>query len=201
MTKQLDKILIQDYNTTPSGKGIFWSRPGKARLLIKDRSVILERLFVSYSAWYDVSPGDMGSGLPLQAMCLHHTRSEKYVLSKKAKLWAVELNDFLYLFSMPTLEKDQVEACVLFSIEDALPRVKPHKEHMYSFITAVFVADEADDDALKHVRKRKFFKSYKWGLCGSSPLKTAALDIRREKIVANNMGRDLCKQIKNICKE
>jgi len=143
----------------------------------------------------------MGSGLPLEAQGKHCSRSEKYVLSKKAKLWAIEINDYLYLFSMPRLEKNQAEECVTFSIEDALPRVKPHKEHMYSFITAVFVADEAEKDALSYIRWRRFIKSYKLGFQGSSPLKTAALDIGKEKIVTNNMGRDLCKQIKKICKE
>ena len=177
-------------------------RPGyKARHLIKDRSVILERLFGSYNGWYDVLPGDMGSGLPLEALCVYRSRSEKYVLSKKAKLWAVEVNDYLYLYSMPKLEKEQAEACVSFAIGDALPRVKPHNEHMYSFITAMFVADEAEKDALKFIRWRKFNKSYKLSMYGSSPLKTAALDIGGEKIVTNNMGRDLRKQIRNICKE
>ena len=169
--------------------------------MIKDRSVILERLFDSYSAWYDVTSGDLGSGLPLKALFLHRFRKEKFVLSRKAKLWAVEANEYLYLFSMAKLEKDQAEACVSFSIEDALPRVKPHSEHMYSFITTVFVADEIDQDALKLICRRKFNKSYKMGLHGSSPLKTAALDIGKEKIVSNNMGRDLRKQILNICKE
>jgi hypothetical protein len=98
----------------------------------------MERLFGSYSAWYDVSPGDMGSGLPLQALCQHRSRSEKYLLSKKAKIWSIEVNDYLYLFSMPYLNKNQAEDCVEFSIKDALPRVKPHNEHMYSFITTLF---------------------------------------------------------------
>jgi hypothetical protein len=169
--------------------------------LIKDRSAILDRFIDSYKYSYDILSGDMASGLPLKASCQHHTRSEKYVLSRKAKLWAVEVNDYLYLFSMPRLEKEQAEACVSFSIKDALPRVKPHKEHMYSFITAVFVADEAERDALKFIRRRWFNKSYKLGFFGSSPLKTAALDIGQEEIVTNNMGKDLRKQIKNICKE
>ena len=174
---------------------------GRILRLIKDRSVILKRLFNSYEGWYDVLPGDMGSGLPLEALCIYRSRSEKYVLSKKAKLWAVEANEYLYLFSMPGLEKNKAEECISFSIEDALPRVVPHKEHMYSFITAVFVADEIEQDALKFIHWRKFFKSYKLGLYGSSPLKTAALDIGSEKIVTNNMGRDLRKQIRNIIKE
>ena len=169
--------------------------------MVKDRSVILERLLDSYSAWYDVTRGDMGSGLPLKALCIHRFRKEKFVLSKKAKLWAVEANDYLYLFSIERLNKDQAEACVSFSIEDALPRVKPHSEHMYSFFTAVFVADEIEQDALKFIRRRRFNKSYKLGLYGSSPLKAAALDIGKGKIVANNMGRDLRKQITNIIKE
>jgi hypothetical protein len=169
--------------------------------LIKDRSVILERLFDSYKAWYDVTPGDLGSGLPLEALFLHRFRKEKFVLSRKAKLWAVEANEYLYLFSSAKLGKSQAEACVSFSIEDALPRVKPHSEHMYSFITTVFVADEIDQDALKFIRWRRFIKSYKFGFHGSSPLKTAALDIENEKIATNSMGRDLRKQILNICKE
>jgi hypothetical protein len=169
--------------------------------LIKDRSAILDRFLSSYQSSYDISSGDMASGLPLKASCRHHTRSEKYVLSRKAKLWAVEINDYLYLFSMPKLDREQARACVSFSIEDALPRVKPHNEHMYSFITAVFLADEAEKDALAFIRWRWFNKSFKLGFHGSAPLKTAALDIAREKIVTNSMGRDLRKQIKNICKE
>jgi len=169
--------------------------------LIKDRSSILDRFLNSYKSSYDILDGDMACGLPLKAACRHHTRSEKYVLSRKAKLWAVEVNDYLYLFSMAKLDREQASACVSFSIEDALPRVKPHNEHMYSFITAVFVADEAEKDALAFIRRRRFNKSYRLGFYGSSPLKTAALDIAGEKIVTNNMGRDLRKQIKNICKE
>jgi hypothetical protein len=143
----------------------------------------------------------MTSELPLKAVCEHHTRSEKYILSKKAKLWAVEVNDYLYLYSMPKLDKEQARVCVSFSIQDALARVKPHNEHMYSFITAVFVVDEAEQDALAFIRRRSFNKSYKFGFYGSSPLKTAALDIAQEKIVTNSMGRDLRKQIKCIWKE
>ena len=169
--------------------------------MIKDRLVILDRFLDLYKSSYNILSGNIASELPLKAVCQHHTRSEKYVLSKKAKLWAVEVNDYLYLFSMPKLDKEQAQVCISFSIKDALPRVKPHSEHMYSFITAVFVADEVEKDALAFIRRCRFNKSYKLGFYGSSPLKTAALDIAQEKIVTNNMGSDLRKQIKNICKE
>jgi len=169
--------------------------------LIRDRSAIIERFLSSYRSSYDILSGDKASGLPLEAVCQHHTRSEKYVLSRKAKLWAVEMNDYLYLFSVARLGREQAEECILFSIKDALPNVKPHKEHMYSFVTAVFVTDETEQDVLRFIRRRRFNKSYRWGIHGSSPLRTAALDIGHEKIVTNNMGRDLRTQIKNICKE
>lgn len=188
----------------PSGgkTGLTALRPKyEGRRLIRNRSEILERLFRYYNAWYDVTNGDMGSGLPLLAACRYRSRAEKYVLSKKAKLWGVETNDHLYLFSMPKLDTEQAERCIAFSVEDALPRVTPHSEHMYSFITVFFVADEIEEDALKFIGRRKFNKTYRWGFHGSSPLKTVALDAGREKIVTNNMGRDLRKQIRNICKE
>ena len=169
--------------------------------MIRDHSVILERLINSYEAWYDVAIGDMDSGLPLKARCIHRNRKEKFVLSKKAKLWAVEVNDYLYLYDFQKLEKEQAEACISFSIGDALPRVEPHGEHMYSFITAVFLADTAEPEAVKFIRRKRFTKSYRFGMHGSSPLKTAVLDIEGGKIATNNMGRDLRKQIANICKE
>lgn len=184
-----------------NGLVLLGRRKEKSPVLLKDRPVIIERLLNAFTAWYNVSPGDLDSGLPLKALCEHNSRSEKYAMSKKAKLWAVEINDFLYLFSMPVLGISQMEECIAFSIENALPRVKPHKEHMYSFITTIFIADEADDEALKAISRRKFNKSYRWGFYGTSPLKTAAFDIKRETVATNNMGRNLCKQIKSICKE
>ena len=169
--------------------------------MVKDRLVILEKMLDTYSVWYDVTLGDMDSGLPLEALCIHRSRKEKYVLSRKAKLWAAEVNEFLYLFSMQKLDLSQAEACISFAIEDALPRVKPHNEHMYSFITAVFLADSIEPEALKFVRRRRFTKSFRFGFHGSSPLKTAAISTENEMVVTNNMGRDLRKQIKNIYKE
>ena len=169
--------------------------------MIKDRLTILQKMVDKYTIWYDVTSGDLGSGLPLEAYCEHRSRKEKYVLSRKAKLWAAEVNELLYLFSMQSLDRFQAEACISFSIENALPRVKPHSEHMYSFITVIFVADNIEPEALKFIRRRSFTKTFRFGFYGSSPLKTAALSIENEMIVANNMGRDLRKQIKNIYKE
>ena len=168
--------------------------------MTKDRPAIIERLNNLYNTWYDITPGDLGSGLPLEALCIYRSRSEKYVLSKKAKLWAVEANEYLYLYNMAELDLFQAEKCISFAIEDALPRIKPHKEHMYSFITAVFVADTIEDDAIRYIRRRKFNKTYKLGFFGSSPLKTAIIDTRNDNIVTNNMGRDLRKQINKIIK-
>lgn len=165
------------------------------------REQILNKLLASYKAWYNIEPGDRDSGLPLEALCIYHTRGEKYVLTKKAKIWGMETNEYLYLFSAPELEQETVEKCCNFAIEDALGRIKPHSEHMYSYITAIFVADVIEPKALTYVRRRKFMKSYRMGLQGSAPFKALALETEKEVIVTNSWGRDLKKFFKKICKE
>ena len=70
-----------------------------------------------------------------------------------------------------------------------LPRVKPHKEHQYTNVKTVFVADGFDDETIKLIKKRKFTKNYKFSLYGYSSLLTAAVDLSREKAFTNPAGQ------------
>ncbi|MEI3061448.1 MAG: hypothetical protein V8S72_00165 [Oscillospiraceae bacterium] len=80
----------------------------------------------------------------------------------------------MYMFAAESFDKELVDNCIDFALADGLPRVKPHKEHQYTNIAAIFVAESFDPATAKHIAKRSFSKSYKFSLHGYTELLTAA---------------------------
>jgi hypothetical protein len=166
--------------------------------LPKERTGYLEKLKDSYQYYYNVVPGDGGSGLPLEFFADFHARDEGYVLVKRARIWAMESNEYVYIFSAPTFDRDMAARCLDYAMADGEPRIVPHKEHKDSYIIAVFVADVIDSDAIKEIRSRKFDKSFRMGLDGWAGLKTAAVELERECITTNRVGSSLTKFLKKL---
>ena len=147
----------------------------------------------SFSAYYDIYPNTDGceTALPLAFRADYFSRAEKYWLSKNIKIWANETNEFAYIFSSESFDTQTVDECVKYALEQGLPRVKPHKEHQYTNIKVIFVADSFDADTIKNIQKKKFSKNYKFSLHGFTELKTAAVDMSREQAFPNRAGHEL----------
>ena len=84
---------------------------------------------------------------PLAAQMDFYAESSKYVLSKKAKLWEANSFEYVYLFSVPHLTKEIYEACEKKAYEEGMARINPGPNHMYTYITALFLCDSCDEDA------------------------------------------------------
>ena len=147
----------------------------------------------SFSAYYDIYPNTDGceTALPLAFRADYFSRAEKYWLSKNIKIWANETNEFAYIFSSEGFDTQTVDACVKYALEQGLPRVKPHKEHQYTNLKVIFVADSFDADTIKNIQKKNFSKNYKFSLHGFTELKTAAVDMSREQAFPNRAGHEL----------
>ena len=157
-----------------------------------DRAEFLDVLKDSFSAYYDVFPGNEGAAsLPLAFRADYFSRAEKFWLSKKITIWANETNEFAYIFSAPSFDAELVDRCIDYAMAQGLPRVRPHKEHQYTNIKVIFVADALDDSIVDHIRKKKFSKNYKFSLHGFTELKTAAVDLNRQKAFPNRAGYEL----------
>lgn len=166
-----------------------------------DRTKFERKALDAYRAWYDIDEVPETDGLPLFATARYRSRSEKYVLVKSAKLWAMENNDHVYFFSAESFDGEAAGRCMDYAVSHALGEIKPHSEHMCSFITAVFIMDEAAADALEEIRSRKFYKSFRATLHGWSRLKTVAVELGKEVVVTNREGRDLRKTYLKLCEE
>lgn len=163
-----------------------------------DRAEFLEVVRDSYSAYYDIVPQEAAEALPLAFRAEYFSRAEKYWLSKSITVWANETNEYAYVFSAPAYDKGLVDACIDFALGDALPRVRPHKEHQYTNVKVVLLGDSFEDGAVKALMKRSFSKSYRFSLHGFTNLLAAAVDVRQGRTWTNKAGHQLAGYFKKL---
>ena len=157
---------------------------------------VLERLKNAYSAYYDVE--EIHDGTALKARCDYHMRDSQYVLVKRAELWAAENHEYLYLWDVDNLDEAAVEELFRRTLADGEPRVKPHAQHMYTYLTAVALYDSAQPDALAQLKKLKKRREFKLSLHGWMEFRIAAVDLSTGEITVNRAGKALAKDLKRL---
>ena len=163
-----------------------------------DREKFSEVLRNPFAAYYNIVPDSDAPGLPLDFRADYFSRAEKYWLTKKITIWGNETNEFAYIFSDKTFDKATVDRCIEYALEEGLPRVKPHKEHQYTNIKVIFVADSFDKDTVSYIQKESFSKSYRFSLHGFTELKTTAVDLTESKAYPNRAGYELAQYFSKL---
>lgn len=157
---------------------------------------VLQRLKDIYAAYYDIQ--EIDDGTALKALCAYHTRDSQYVLVKKAELWAAENHEYLYLWDAGHLDGAAAEQVFQRTLDDGEPRVKPHAQHMYTYLTAVVLYDSAAPDALAQLKGLKKRREYKLSLHGWMEFRIAAVDLSTGEITVNRAGKPLVKDLKRL---
>lgn len=166
-----------------------------------ERLEFLEILRDSYSAYYNIIPPEEANApaeLPLIFRADYFSRDERYWLTKSISIWGNETNEYAYIYSAPAFDPALAESCIRFSIDDMLPRVKPHKEHQYTNVKVLLVADSFDGETRKAVQKSSFSKSYRHSLYGFTNLHAAAVDLAEEQAYPNKAGAALAGYFKKL---
>ena len=157
---------------------------------------VLEGLKKAYTAYFDVEEIDDGTALKVR--CSYHMRDSQYVLVKKAELWAAECHEYLYLWDTGRLDTGAVGDIFRRTLADGEPRVRPHSQHMYTYLTAVALYDSAQPDALEQLKKLKKRREFKLSLHGWMEFRIAAVDLSNGEITVNRAGKALAKDLKRL---
>lgn len=160
---------------------------------------ILEKLRKSYSVYFDIETAEEKTEAVPDELALtgyFYSRSEKYVLVKSAQLWAADSYEYLYIFTVPELNAELFEACREYAFSDGYKKIQPGKEHMYSYITALFLCDTTTMEGRKALKKCRIYKSFKFSLHGWMEFHAVALDLSEQKVLCNRSGRPTAKFIR-----
>ena len=147
-----------------------------------------ELLLERYMGYFDISHPETEE-LPLAALCEFHEHAEKYVLSRKAKLWQADSHEYVYLFTVPHLTEALYRQLEEFAYEKGMERITPGPEHMYSYITVVVLCETCDKAARRALQKCRRYKSFRCSFWGWMDFHTGMAVLSEKKAFTNASGR------------
>ena len=150
----------------------------------------LETLCAIYAHQYDIDREGKDGGGVFPATATYFLRDENYLISRKHVLSAVENYDYLYFCLADHLDAPTLQKYIHRSMELGKARVRPHKEHMSSFITLVILADTMDDEAKNLLKKTRMRKYFRFAFHGWMEYRIAAMEVSTQQVFSNPAGRD-----------
>ena len=155
----------------------------------------LHKLLDAYSQICDIyrDGQEQCDGFP--AAAFYYLRDENYLISKQHVLSAVEQHEYLYFFLTDHLDLPTLQTQIERSKQAGLANVKPHKDHMFSNVGLVILANTIDPEAQKVIKKIRFRKNYKLTFHGWTEYQLAAMELSTNCFLSNPAGSEARKNL------
>lgn len=170
-----------------------------------DRTELIEKLIRSHEGVCDIErPFQIGEDT-YDGYAFFDVTGAKYVLVKQAELWRQNTKEHIFFLSKEQVTAEDVHSFYHHVVEMIEPKMVLNgqktmpKDHMLTYITAMFVSDKAiDPETEKAVRKMKFFKNYSFGIRGYSEARLVVFDIAGRRLIGNKAAKSVIKTYKKV---
>lgn len=146
---------------------------------------------------FDITRGYSLDGVSYDMFAEYHLRNEKYVLSKKAVIYAIESNEYCFFKRFDLIDRASVRSFTDGIIRSIDEIVKPDTNHMCSIITGVMILDGNQEtglnDAMGEVRRFRYHKSFSLGFKGWVDIRLLIVSLKGGVIAANKQGKGVSK--------
>ena len=149
----------------------------------------LNRLLDVYSHLYDIERDVEIAGSHYPAAATYFLRDENYLISKQHVLSAVEQHEYQYFYLTDHLTADDLQSQIDLSKRAGLGKVKPHKDHMFSNVGLIVLANTISPEARKLIQKTRFRKNYKLSFWGWTEYQLAAMEVSTSSFFSNPAGK------------
>ena len=163
-------------------------------------SEYLDITLARYAGSFDITKEAEINGRIYPAFGRFTSMGEKYVLSKKARLWAFEAFEYILFLEEEECTLELLEQIRKTMIEHMEPEyVRAHKKypdenHMYSYLTAAIICEKKPtEEVLRAIKKFKFDKGYLFSMRGHTEAHLVVADMETEGVYVNGAGRALKK--------
>lgn len=149
----------------------------------------LDKLLDAYSHQYDIERNVAASGFCYPATATYYLRDENYLISRQHVLSAVEQHEYLYFYLTDHLTVEELQAQIELSRQAGLSKVKPHKDHMFSNVGLVVLANTIEPEAQRLIRRTRFRKNYRLTFHGWTEYQLAAMEVSTNRFFSNPAGK------------
>lgn len=172
-------------------------------------SKYFNRLIKYFESTFDFTRPFTWNGHTYDALACFHAHVDKYVLVKKAQLWACDSHEYCiintYEESFTVEDFDQLTTVLTDYLEPHYVRndgSDPEKDHMYSYLTLIMVCGcPLTKDVIRKVKGYRFTKYYKMYTRGYSEAHVILVDTLNSKVYTNAAGKSKLKLCKNVFKD
>lgn len=148
----------------------------------------LNKLLDAYSHLYDIDRDVEIEGVSYPATATYFLRDENYLISKQHVLSAVEQHEYVYFYLTDHLDAGMLMEQMDLSKRVGLTNVKPNKEHMFSYVTLVVLANTIDPEAVRLIKKTRYRKNYLMTFHGWMEYHVAAMEVSTNRFFSNPAG-------------
>ncbi|WP_051204658.1 hypothetical protein [Butyrivibrio sp. VCD2006] len=160
--------------------------------------VYLKELLRRYEASFDITNNFTLGNTTYPAYARFCSLSEKYVLKKEAKLWAIKAFEHVLFIREDEFTNEKLENIMSVIRDHAEPEFVrmgqkyPEKDHMCTYLTFVVLASKTPDKALKKaIKKFHFDRGYLFNFRGHSEARLAVVSLEDGDVTTNYSGREL----------
>ena len=154
-----------------------------------DKNEALEKLLNAYSHSYDIFRDVEVEGGHYPAAAFFYLRDEHYLIRRDKQFYATEQHDYTYFYLTDRLDAETLRRQIELSRAAGMKEIRPHKEHMCSYVTLVILADEIDPEARKLIKRTRFQKNFRLALHGWMEYHIAAMECSTLSFLSNPAGR------------
>lgn len=158
---------------------------------------LLNKLLDAYSHAYDIDRDVCEEDTVYPAMATYYLRDENYLISKEHVLSAVEQHEYLYFLLTDHLSADDLQKHIDRTKAAGLSLVHPHKDHMFSNVGLVVLANTMAPDAKKLIKRTRFRKNYMLSLQGWTEYQLAAMETSTNCFFSNPAGKGALKNLES----
>ena len=155
----------------------------------------LDKLLDVYAHLYDIERDVEIAGFPYPAAATYFLRDENYLISRQHVLSAVEQHEYVTFLVVDHLDAPTLEKHIQLTKQAGLSRIKPSKEHMFSYVTLVVLANTIDPEAKKRIKRTRYRKNYRMTLHGWMEYHVAAMETSTHCFLSNPAGRGARKNL------
>ncbi|SCZ04033.1 hypothetical protein [Alkaliphilus peptidifermentans] len=151
----------------------------------------LEILEGRMNQYFDIVKDHTFNGESYSIFAKSSIRSERYFVSKKVAIYALETKEFCLIKydSNPNTKSIQQEILRLKEAVNTL--VEPHHEHMCTIINGVIIIDgPINEDIKEQIRKGNYYKSFLFGIKGWSYVRLLLVQLNNGEVITNRRGKE-----------
>lgn len=150
----------------------------------------LEKLLNAYAHSYDITRDVEVEGGRFPAAAFFYLRDEHYLVRRDKQFYATEQHDYTYFYLADRLDAETLRQQIELSRAAGMREIKPHKEHMCSYVTLVILADAIAPEAAKRIKRTRFRKNFLFSFHGWMEYRIAAMDCSAMRFYSNAAGRE-----------